>query len=52
MKTKTIGIFVCMLMIAASTTIMIGTTVADWDPGDDSKWAQLPDLSPLAWVLT
>ena len=44
MKNKIVGIFICMLLIAAST-ILIGTTVADWDPGDGHKmhWPQLPD---------
>jgi len=27
--------------------MIIGTTIADWYPGDDCKWAQLPDLSPF-----
>jgi len=48
MKNKLLGIVVCTLMIAASTTL-IGTTVADWDPEDGHKmhFPQMPD--PNGW---
>lgn len=48
MKKKIVGILVCTLLIAASTTL-IGTTVADWDPDDGHKmhFPQMPD--PNGW---
>ncbi len=46
MKKKTLGIFVCTLLILASMSL---TVLADWEPGDDHKmhFPQLPD--PFGW---
>jgi hypothetical protein len=46
MRKKIIGIFVCTLLILASTSL---TTLADWEPGDGHKmhWPQLPN--PFGW---
>jgi uncharacterized repeat protein (TIGR01451 family) len=48
MNKKIISILVCMLLITISMA-MIGTTVADWEPGDGHKmhFPQLPD--PYGW---
>jgi hypothetical protein len=44
MKTKMVGIFVCMLLIGTT-----GIAVADWAPGDGHKmhFPQMPD--PIGW---